>query len=188
MNLETVKKILETALLVAPLPLSLAQLHTLFSNNSNLEVNETYLRHLLDEIATDWQDRGLELLEVSSGWRFQSRPEMRVFLDRLLPEKLQKYSRATMETLAIIAYRQPVTRADIEAIRGVGVSSNLIKQLEERGWIEVIGHRDVLGRPALYATTAQFLDDLGLQSLSQLPSSSPIEESLNLPLDMTTSP
>ncbi|MFP5400232.1 MAG: SMC-Scp complex subunit ScpB, partial [Gammaproteobacteria bacterium] len=122
-----------------------------------------------DELAQDWQGRGVELATLASGWRFQSRPEMREYLDRLNPEKPPRYSRAAMETLAIIAYRQPVTRGDIEDIRGVTVSSQIVKQLEDRGWIEIIGHRDAPGRPALYATTRQFLDDLGLASLAQLP-------------------
>jgi segregation and condensation protein B len=127
------------------------------------------LRDLLDELGRDWRGRGVELVCVASGWRFQSRPEMRAFLDRLHPEKPPKYTRATLETLAIIAYRQPVTRGDIEEIRGVTVSSQMIKQLEERGWVDTIGYREAPGRPALLATTRQFLDDLGLKSLDQLP-------------------
>jgi segregation and condensation protein B len=127
------------------------------------------VRELLDQIQRDWRDRGVELVCVASGWRFQSRPEMRVYLDRLHPEKPPKYTRATLETLAIIAYRQPVTRGDIEEIRGVTVSSQMIKQLEDRGWVDTIGYRDAPGRPALLATTRQFLDDLGLRSLDQLP-------------------
>jgi segregation and condensation protein B len=124
---------------------------------------------LLDELKDDWSARGVELVSVASGWRFQSRPEMREYLDRLHPEKPPRYTRATLETLAIIAYRQPVTRGDMEDIRGVTINSLLIKQLEDRGWVEVIGHKEAAGRPALYATTRQFLDDLGLQSLDQLP-------------------
>jgi segregation and condensation protein B len=124
---------------------------------------------LLEELQLDWAQRGVELVQVATGWRFQSRPEMREFLDRLNPEKPPKYSRAVMETLAIIAYRQPVTRGDMEDIRGVTVNSLVIKQLEDRGWVEVIGHRETVGRPSLYATTRQFLDDLGLASLDQLP-------------------
>ena len=127
------------------------------------------MRTLLDELAGDWQDRGCELVTLASGWRFQSRPQMREYLDRLNPEKPPRYSRAAMETLAIIAYRQPVTRGDIEDIRGVAVTTQIIKALEDRGWIETIGHRDSAGRPALYATTRHFLDDLGLGSLDQLP-------------------
>jgi segregation and condensation protein B len=124
---------------------------------------------LLEEMQLDWAQRGVELVQVATGWRFQSRPEMREYLDRLNPEKPPKYSRAVMETLAIIAYRQPVTRGDMEDIRGVTVNSLVIKQLEDRGWVEVIGHRETVGRPSLYATTRQFLDDLGLASLDQLP-------------------
>jgi segregation and condensation protein B len=127
------------------------------------------IRTLLEELQLDWAQRGVELVQVATGWRFQSRPEMREFLDRLNPEKPPKYSRAVMETLAIIAYRQPVTRGDMEDIRGVTVNSLVIKQLEDRGWVEVIGHRETVGRPSLYATTRQFLDDLGLASLDQLP-------------------
>jgi segregation and condensation protein B len=133
------------------------------------QVGPDTLRALLDELTREWEDRGVELVTLSSGWRFQSRPEMREYLDRLNPEKPPRYSRAAMETLAIVAYRQPVTRGDIEEIRGVTVSSQIIKQLEDRGWIETIGHREAPGRPALHATTRQFLDDLGLASLDQLP-------------------
>jgi segregation and condensation protein B len=127
------------------------------------------LRELLDDLALEWAQKGVELVQVASGWRFQSRPEMREYLDRLHPEKPPKYTRAALETLAIIAYRQPVTRGDMEDIRGVTINSTVIKQLEDRGWVEVIGHRETVGRPALYATTRQFLDDLGLTSLDQLP-------------------
>jgi segregation and condensation protein B len=133
------------------------------------QVGPDTVRGLLDELAADWQDRGCELVSLASGWRFQSRPEMREYLDRLNPEKPPRYSRAAMETLAIIAYRQPVTRGDIEDIRGVGVSTQIIKALEDRGWVETIGYRETAGRPALYATTRHFLDDLGLGSLDQLP-------------------
>lgn len=165
MNTQDAKRVLETALICAQQPLTLRELRTLFAD----EVGADTLRALLDELSRDWEHRGVELVAVSSGWRFQSRPELREFLDRLHPEKPQRYSRAVMETLAIIAYRQPVTRGDIEDIRGVVVTSQIVKQLEERGWIEVIGHREAPGRPALYATTRQFLDDLGLASLEQLP-------------------
>ncbi len=133
------------------------------------EVGVDTLRRMLDELVDNWQPRGVELVALASGWRFQSRPDMRVYLDRLHPEKPPKYSRAAMETLAILAYRQPVTRGDIEDIRGVTVSTQIVKQLEERGWIDAIGYREAPGRPALYATTKQFLDDLGLASLDQLP-------------------
>jgi segregation and condensation protein B len=159
------KRILETALLCAQSPLPLREMRVLFDD----EIGADSVRMLLDEISRDWDDRGLELVALATGWRFQSRPEMREFLDRLHPEKPPKYSRAAMETLAIVAYRQPVTRGDIEDIRGVTVSSQIVKQLEDRGWIETIGYREAAGRPALYATTQQFLDDLGLSSLDQLP-------------------
>ncbi|WP_419715092.1 SMC-Scp complex subunit ScpB [Caldimonas thermodepolymerans] len=165
MNTQDAKRVLETALICAHQPLPLRDMRTLFND----ELGADTIRMLLDELARDWEGRGVELVAVASGWRFQSRPEMREYLDRLNPEKPPKYSRATMETLAIIAYRQPVTRGDIEDIRGVTVSSQIIKQLEERGWIDVIGYREAPGRPALYATTKQFLDDLGLASLDQLP-------------------
>ena len=165
MNTSEAKRVLETALICAPAPLPLNDMKALFAG----EVGNDTLRRMLDELVNDWQDRGVELVALSSGWRFQSRPEMREFLDRLHPEKPPKYSRAAMETLAIVAYRQPVTRGDIEDIRGVTVSSQIVKQLEERGWIDAIGYREAPGRPALYATTRQFLDDLGLASLDQLP-------------------
>jgi len=140
-------------------------MRTLFAD----EIGPDTLRSLLDELTRDWEGRGVELVAVSTGWRFQSRPELREYLDRLNPEKPQRYSRAVMETLAIIAYRQPVTRGDIEDIRGVAVTSQIVKQLEDRGWVEAIGYRESPGRPALLATTKQFLDDLGLASLEQLP-------------------
>ena len=168
MNTQDAKRVLETALICASQPMPLRDLRTLFND----ELGPDTLRALLDELTRDWEDRGVELVALANGWRFQSRPEMREFLDRLNPEKPPKYSRAVMETLAIIAYRQPVTRGDIEDIRGVTVSSQIVKQLEDRGWIEAIGYREAPGRPALYATTRQFLDDLGLASLDQLP---PIE-------------
>ena len=165
MNTQEAKRVLETALICAHQPLSLREMRLLFDD----QVGADTLRALLDELARDWSGRGVELVTLASGWRFQSRPEMREFLDRLNPEKPPRYSRAVMETLAIVAYRQPVTRGDIEDIRGVAVGSQIVKQLEDRGWIEVIGHRDAPGRPALYATTRQFLDDLGLASLDGLP-------------------
>jgi segregation and condensation protein B len=140
-------------------------MRTLFAD----EIGPDTLRALLDELVRDWEGRGVELVPLATGWRFQSRPEMREYLDRLNPEKPPKYSRAVMETLAIIAYRQPVTRGDIEDIRGVTVSGPIIKQLEDRGWVEAIGTREAPGRPALYGTTKQFLDDLGLSRLDQLP-------------------
>ncbi|NIC43435.1 SMC-Scp complex subunit ScpB [Aquabacterium sp. A08] len=165
MNTADARRILETALICAPEPLSLRELSTLFDG----AVGHDTLRTLLAELQRAWTGRGVELVCLSSGWRFQSRPEMRPFLDRLHPEKPPKYSRAVLETLAIIAYRQPVTRGDMEDIRGVTINSTILKQLEDRGWVEVIGHRDTVGRPGLYATTRQFLDDLGLASLDALP-------------------
>jgi segregation and condensation protein B len=165
MNTTEAKRVLETALICASAPLTLNELRTLFDG----EIGADALRVWLAELAQDWDGRGVELVGLASGWRFQSRPEMHPFLERLHPEKPPRYSRAAMETLAIVAYRQPVTRGDIEDIRGVTVSSQIVKQLEDRGWIESIGHREAPGRPALYATTRQFLDDLGLASLEQLP-------------------
>ena len=165
MNHQDAKRVLETALICASLPLSRRDLQALYAD----EVEPAALDELLDELGRDWQGRGVELVSLASGWRFQSRPEMKAYLDRLNPEKPPRYSRAVMETLAIVAYRQPVTRGDIEDIRGVTVASSLVKQLEERGWVEVIGHREAPGRPELLATTPQFLDDLGLRSLAELP-------------------
>ena len=165
MNTQEAKRVLETALICAQAPMPLRDMRVLFED----EVSADTLRMLLDELTREWEHRGVELVALSSGWRFQSRPEMRPFLDRLHPEKPPRYSRAVMETLAIVAYRQPVTRGDIEEIRGVAVTSQIVKQLEDRGWIEAIGYREAPGRPALYATTRQFLDDLGLASLDQLP-------------------
>lgn len=165
MNTVDAKRVLETALLCAAQPLPVRILRGLFDDVLNAQT----LHELLLALQRDWQERGVELVQVASGWRFQSRPEMRIYLDKLNPEKPPRYSRAVLETLAIIAYRQPVTRGDIEDIRGVTVNSLIIKQLEDRGWIETIGHRDTIGRPALLATTRQFLDDLGLPSLDALP-------------------
>jgi segregation and condensation protein B len=165
MNTQDAKRVLETALICASQPMPLRDMRTLFND----ELGPDTLRALLDELTRDWESRGVELVALAQGWRFQSRPEMREFLDRLNPEKPPKYSRAVMETLAIIAYRQPVTRGDIEDIRGVTVASQIIKQLEDRGWVEAIGYREAPGRPALLATTRHFLDDLGLASLEQLP-------------------
>ncbi len=165
MDTPEVKRILETALMCAQQPMSMREMRSLFDDTQSAEA----LRGALDELALDWRDRGLELVSLSSGWRFQSRPAMGEYLDRLHPEKPPKYSRAVLETLTIIAYRQPVTRGDIEDIRGIVVGSQIVKQLEDRGWIDAIGHRDTPGRPALYATTRQFLDDLGLASLADLP-------------------
>jgi segregation and condensation protein B len=159
------KRVLETALICSQQPLSVREMRTLF----NEALGADSIKTLLEELRDDWAGRGVELLGVASGWRFQSRPEMREYLDKLHPEKPSRYTRATLETLAIIAYRQPVTRGDMEDIRGVTISSLLLKQLEDRGWVEVIGHREAPGRPSLFATTRQFLDDLGLESLDQLP-------------------
>ena len=164
-NTSEAKRVLETALICSQQPLSVREMRTIFNDM----VGPDTLKDLLQEIALEWTTKGVELVQVASGWRFQSRPEMREYLDRLHPEKPPRYTRATLETLAIIAYRQPVTRGDMEDIRGVTINSLLIKQLEDRGWVEVIGHREAVGRPALFATTKQFLDDLGLTSLDQLP-------------------
>jgi segregation and condensation protein B len=159
------KRVLEAALLCADQPMVMRDLRTLFDES----VDEPQLRTLLEEIRGEWTERGLQLAEVASGWRFQSHPDMAHYLEKLHPEKPPRYSRAVLETLAIIAYRQPVTRGDIEDIRGVTINSQLLKQLEDRGWIETVGHRESVGRPALLATTRQFLDDLGLASLRELP-------------------
>jgi segregation and condensation protein B len=165
MNTPEAKRVLETALICAQQPLNLTAMRALFDD----QVGADTLKSLLDDLVHEWDGRGVELVPLAGGWRFQSRPEMREYLDRLNPEKPPKYSRAVLETLAIVAYRQPVTRGDIEDIRGVTVGTPIVKQLEDRGWIEAIGHREAPGRPALYATTRQFLDDLGLSSLDQLP-------------------
>ncbi|WP_338639374.1 SMC-Scp complex subunit ScpB [Burkholderia pyrrocinia] len=165
MNTQEAKIVLETALICAQEPLKLGDLRKLFADG----VSADTVRTLLEDLKQDWSGRGVELVALATGWRFQSKPAMRHYLDRLHPEKPPKYSRAVLETLAIIAYRQPVTRGDIEEIRGVTVNTQVVKQLEDRSWIEVIGHRDVPGRPALYATTKQFLDDLGLKALDDLP-------------------
>jgi len=169
MNTQEAKIVLETALICAQEPLKLGELRKLFADSLSADT----VRALLEDLRSEWSGRGVELVALASGWRFQSKPAMRSFLDRLHPEKPPKYSRAVLETLAIIAYRQPVTRGDIEEIRGVTVNTQVVKQLEDRNWIEVIGHRDVPGRPALYATTKQFLDDLGLKALDELP---PLED------------
>jgi segregation and condensation protein B len=163
------KRILEAALLAAQEPLGIAELKRLFEG----EVSTETVRHLLAELAEEWNGRAVGLVSLASGWRFQTRPEFQPYIERLFPEKPPRYSRAVMETLAIIAYRQPVTRGDIENIRGVVVSTQIIQALENRGWIDVVGHRETPGRPALYATTRSFLDDLGLRSLEELP---PLEE------------
>ena len=165
MNTTDARRILEAALICSQQPLTVRELRVLFQD----ELGADTLKSLLHELQQEWAQRGVELVQVASGWRFQSRPEMRDYLDRLHPEKPPRYTRAALETLAIIAYRQPVTRGDIEDIRGVTINSLVLKQLEDRGWVEVIGHRETVGRPSLFATTRQFLDDLGLASLDQLP-------------------
>ncbi len=172
------KSVLETALLCTQQALSVRDMRLLFNDT----LDAASIHRLLEELRGDWEHKGIELVKVASGWRFQSRPEMREFLERLNPEKPPRYTRATLETLAIIAYRQPVTRGDMEEIRGVTINSLLLKQLEERGWIEVIGHRETVGRPALFATTKQFLDDMGLASLDQLPLLENMEISLSTSL------
>src|SRR5438067_5427727 len=171
-----VKRILEAALLASPEPLGLPELKRLFSS----EIGTETLRNLLAELAEQWKGRSVELVNVASGWRFQTTIEFQPYIERLNPEKPPRYSRAVMETLAIIAYRQPVTRGDIEEVRGVTVSSQIIQTLEARGWIDAVGHRETPGRPALYATTRTFLDDLGLRSLQELPPLEEIAQTLEL--------
>ena len=173
---EDFKRVLEAALLAAPAPLDVAMLRRLFDEDPGAEK----LRGLLVELAGDWQGRGVELVNVAGGWRFQTRGEYQVYLDRLKQERAPRYSRAVLETLAIIAYRQPVTRGDIEDIRGVMVSPNVLKTLESRGWVDVVGQRDTPGRPGLYATTRKFLEDLGLRSLTELPPLTEIERVMDL--------
>jgi segregation and condensation protein B len=165
MNTTDARRVLETALICSQQPLSVRELRVLFDD----ELGADTIKALLADLQNEWTQRGVELVQVASGWRFQSRPAMREYLDRLHPEKPPRYTRAVLETLAIIAYRQPVTRGDMEEIRGVTINALILKQLEDRGWIELIGHREAPGRPALFATTRQFLDDLGLASLDQLP-------------------
>src|SRR3954453_18826068 len=171
-----VKRILEAALLASPEPLGLPELKRLLGG----EIRTHTLRNLLAELAQEWQGRSVELVNVASGWRFQTTASFQPYIERLSPEKPPRYSRAVMETLAIIAYRQPVTRGDIEDVRGVGVSSQIIQTLEARGWIDVVGYRETPGRPALYGPTRSFLDDLGLQSLQNLPPLAEIAQTLSL--------
>jgi len=171
-----IKIVLETALLAAQEPLPIQEMRRMFDE----EIDGEVLRRLLEELREDWKDRGVELVVTASGWRFQTRTAFQTYLERIHPEKPPRYSRAVLETLAIIAYRQPVTRGDIEDIRGVTVSAEVIKRLEERGWIDVIGHKEVPGRPALFATTKTFLDDLGLRSLQELPPLEEIAKTLDL--------
>ena len=167
MNTADVKRIIEAVLLCAQQPMPVVELRRMFADD--VEVGADTVRALLDELRADWQGRAVELVALAGGWRFQSGPEVARYIERLRPERAPRYSRAVLETLAIIAYRQPVTRGDIEAIRGVSVASTIVKTLEDRGWVEVIGHKDVVGRPSLFATTRQFLDDLGLRSIQELP-------------------
>ena len=180
LNPNEVKVILETALLSAQEPLPIAELRKMFDE----EIDADTLRLLLEELREAWAGRGVELVATASGWRFQTRAPLQKFLERIHPERAPRYSRAVLETLAIIAYRQPVTRGDIEGVRGVSVSTEVIRRLEERNWVEIIGHKEVPGRPALYATTKTFLDDLGLRSLEELP---PLED-ITKTLDLTQIP
>ena len=175
-NPAQLKRVLEAVLFSATQPLTLYELKKVFAD----EIGGDVLRVLLEELRGEWADRPLELVQVASGWRFRTRAEFLPYLERLNPEKPPKYSRAVLETLAIIAYRQPVTRGDIEEIRGVTVATQVIKTLEERGWIDVVGHRDTPGRPALLATTKKFLDDLGLRSVTELPPLEMINQTLDL--------
>jgi segregation and condensation protein B len=180
LNPTEAKRIIEAALLASQEPVSLNGIRRLFEE----DIGADTVRRLLGELRDEWSGRSVELVNLATGWRFQTRPEFQKFVDRLVPEKAPKYSRAVMETLAIIAYRQPVTRGDIEDIRGVAVSAQIVQSLENRGWIDVVGHREAPGRPALYATTKSFLDDLGLRSLQELP---PLEEvARTLPLESTS--
>jgi len=173
---EQFKRVVETALLAASAPLAVSELRRLFEEDPGPEA----VRAALAELVGDWQGRGVELVQTAGGWRFQTRLEYQVYLDRLKQERPPKYSRAVLETLAIIAYRQPVTRGDIEDIRGVVVSTNVLKTLESRGWVDVVGYRDTPGRPGLYATTRKFLEDLGLRSLTELPPLTEIERIMDL--------
>ncbi|GBG01540.1 hypothetical protein AZSI13_08670 [Azospira sp. I13] len=175
-NPAEIKRILEAALLATQEPLSVSELRHMFDD----ELAADTVRKLLDELREEWQERPVELLQMATGWRFRTRPEYAPYIEALNPEKPPRYSRAVMETLAIIAYRQPVTRGDIEDIRGVTVATQVVKALEERGWVDVVGYRDTPGRPALFATTKKFLDDLGLRSLSELPPLEQINQTLEL--------
>jgi segregation and condensation protein B len=183
LELSQIKSILETALLANSEPLPLSELKKIFDNELSLET----LRKLLDELREEWKGRGIELVQVASGWRFRAKPEFQKYLDRLNSQKPPRYSRAVLETLAIIAYKQPVTRGDIEEIRGVSVSSAVLKALESRGWIDAIGHRETPGRPALYATTQAFLDDLDLRSLEELPPLADIQPLVEAEIDALAS-
>jgi segregation and condensation protein B len=186
MNTSDAANIVEAALICSAQPMSVSALQVLFDG----ELGADSVKQVLKELEQRWQGRGVELVQVATGWRFQSKPSLKPYLDRLFPEKPPRYSRAVLETLAIIAYRQPVTRGDMEDIRGVTINSAILKQLEDRGWIEVIGHRDTVGRPSLFATTRQFLNDLGLSALEQLPTLEAdafgeiADSSLPLPLEL----
>lgn len=175
-TIEQIKRVLETALLAGSSPVPVSDLRRLFDEDPGSDL----VRRLLVDLAEDWQGKGVELVQTAGGWRFQTRLEYQVYLDRLKQERPPKYSRAVLETLAIIAYRQPVTRGDIEDIRGVVVSTNVLKTLESRGWVDVVGYRDTPGRPGLYATTRKFLEDLGLRSLTELPPLTEIERIMDL--------
>jgi len=173
-----IKKVIEVALLTNNQPLSIDDFQKMFDKN----IERSTVRMLLDEIKQDWQDKSLELIQVAHGYRFQSKLEYSEFLKKLNPDRVPKYSRAVLEVLAIIAYRQPVTRGDIEKIRGVSLNPNSLKQLIEREWVDIIGQKEVPGRPSLYATTKHFLDDFGLKTLAQLPEFKDLEQS---PLNQT---
>jgi segregation and condensation protein B len=175
-DIQDVKRVLEAILLASPTPLTLAELKRAFEE----ELSNDVVRRALEDLREDWRDKGVELVTIAEGWRFQTRPEFQIYLDRLNPEKPPRYSRAVMETLAVIAYHQPATRGDIEEIRGVAVSTQIIRTLEERDWIEVVGHKEVPGRPALYGTTKRFLGDLNLRALSELPPLPELAKDLNL--------
>jgi segregation and condensation protein B len=181
LNPTEAKRVMEGALLAAPEPLSLGALRRLFDE----DIGPDTVRRLLQELREEWSGRAVELVHLASGWRFQTRAEFQTYVERLQPEKPPRYSRAVMETLAIVAYRQPVTRGDVEDIRGVAVSPQVIKTLEARGWIDVVGHRETPGRPALYATTKTFLDDLGLRSLQELPPLGEIAQTLQYESEST---
>jgi segregation and condensation protein B len=184
LNPNEVKVVLEAALLAAQEPLPVSELRKMFDD----EIDAETLRKLLEELRESWTDRGVELVATASGWRFQTKASLQKFLERIHPERAPRYSRAVLETLAIIAYRQPVTRGDIENVRGVSVSTEVVRRLEERNWVEVIGHKEVPGRPALYATTKTFLDDLGLRSLEELPPLEDIAKTLDLTQIPTPAP
>jgi segregation and condensation protein B len=177
------KRILEAALLSSSEPIATSELRQLFDN----AVDTDLVRKLLEELRTDWRASSIELTAVATGWRFRVRPEYQKFLDRLNPEKPPKYSRATLETLAIIAYRQPVTRGDIEQIRGVTVSAQTLKALEDRGWIQTLGHLEKPGRPAIFGTTKQFLNDLNLRAVEELPPLEDLQAVIEATPDLSTS-